>query len=107
MGEEREGTKKGALPIRVVRGYLEQIRTTGRCFLDPEVPIGAKVGGLGLLALAVGYLVFPTLPVDLIPDFLPVAGQVDDLAVIFAAMKSFELFARHATVGGKEEEQEE
>lgn len=98
---KREGTK-GALPIRVVRGYWEQIRTTGRCFLDPEVPIGVKVGGLGLLAFAVGYLVFPTLPVDLIPDFLPVAGQVDDLAVIFAAMKSFELFARRATTKGEE-----
>lgn len=104
--EKREGTK-GMLPIRVVRGYLGQIKTTFRLFTDSGVPIGTKVGGLGLLALAVGYLIFPTLPVDLIPDFLPVAGQVDDLAVIFAAMKSFELFARRATVGGREEEQEE
>jgi uncharacterized membrane protein YkvA (DUF1232 family) len=32
---------------------------------------------------AVAYLVCP---IDLIPDFIPVAGQIDDLVVVLAAL---------------------
>jgi uncharacterized membrane protein YkvA (DUF1232 family) len=42
---------------------------------DPEVPRGRKVA-LGLL---VGYL---ALPLDLVPDFIPVAGQLDDAILV-------------------------
>ena len=48
----------------------------GRLLLaDASVPRGAK---LSLLAL-VGYLV---LPFDIIPDFIPIVGQLDDLLAI-------------------------
>ncbi len=42
---------------------------------DPRTPILAKI----LLGLAVGYLL---LPFDLVPDFLPVVGQMDDLVIV-------------------------
>lgn len=41
----------------------------------PETPLLSKI----LLGLAVGYLL---LPFDLIPDFIPVIGQLDEVVVI-------------------------
>lgn len=50
----------------------------------PETPFLAKI----LLGLAVGYIL---LPFDLIPDFIPVVGHLDDLvivpALIYVALK--------------------
>jgi uncharacterized membrane protein YkvA (DUF1232 family) len=51
---------------------------------DPRVPRRAKIA----LALVVPYLV---MPFDLIPDFIPVVGQVDDGPA--AALPSFASYA--------------
>ena len=42
---------------------------------DPRTPICARC----LLGFAVGYLM---LPIDLIPDFIPVIGHLDDALVV-------------------------
>ena len=46
-----------------------------RLLRDPRVPRGSKV----LLAALIPYL---ALPFDLVPDFIPVAGQLDDAILV-------------------------
>jgi uncharacterized membrane protein YkvA (DUF1232 family) len=42
---------------------------------DPRVPWYAKAVGVGVVAYALS-------PIDLIPDFIPVLGQIDDLVLL-------------------------
>ena len=46
---------------------------------EPRVPWYAKV----LMALLIGYAICP---IDLIPDFIPVLGQIDDLIIMPAGI---------------------
>jgi uncharacterized membrane protein YkvA (DUF1232 family) len=41
----------------------------------PETPVFAKI----FLGLAIGYVL---MPFDLIPDFIPLIGQLDDLVIV-------------------------
>lgn len=62
---------------------------------DPRTPIGLK----GILAAALAYVV---LPVDLVPDAVPILGQADDLTVLLLVLDLFiqnappEVRAEHA-----------
>ena len=47
---------------------------------DPRVPRGRKLA-LGLLA---GYLASP---IDLVPDFIPIAGQLDDAILVAVVLR--------------------
>ena len=51
-------------------------------FRDPAVPLHAKA----VVPVLVLYLLFPF---DLIPDFIPLLGQLDDLVVIGAGLMLF------------------
>ncbi len=67
-----------------------------RVLADARTPLAAKI----FLSLAVGYL---CMPFDLIPDFIPVLGHLDDaiivpgLAYIALRFVSRELVAEHRT----------
>jgi uncharacterized membrane protein YkvA (DUF1232 family) len=52
-----------------------------RLLRDDRVPRRSKL----LLAALVGYL---ALPIDLVPDFIPVAGQLDDAIIVVLALRS-------------------
>jgi len=53
-----------------------------RLVKDSRVSAGAKLVLVGIL----GYVI---LPMDLVPDFLPGLGQLDDLAVVAGGLKLF------------------
>src|SRR4051794_3623149 len=53
----------------------------GRLMRDSRVSLPRKV----LLALLVGYLASP---IDLVPDFIPVAGQLDDALLVALVLRS-------------------
>jgi uncharacterized membrane protein YkvA (DUF1232 family) len=52
-----------------------QLMTLWYCHSHPDTPLAAKL----LAALVVGYALSP---IDLIPDFIPVLGQLDDLILV-------------------------
>ena len=58
-----------ALPLRAKASLI------WRMFRDPDVPIVAK----SMLPIIAGYL---AMPFDIVPDFIPIAGQLDDLIVL-------------------------
>jgi uncharacterized membrane protein YkvA (DUF1232 family) len=61
-----------------------EVRVYRLVLRDPRTPTLPKI----LLGLAIGYL---ALPFDLIPDFLPLIGHLDDLIIVpglvFLALK--------------------
>src|SRR3954451_3000359 len=52
-----------------------------RLLADERVPRRSKL----LLAALIGYLV---MPLDLVPDFIPVVGQLDDALVVALALRA-------------------
>jgi uncharacterized membrane protein YkvA (DUF1232 family) len=64
----------------VARFIADCIVLVRRLVGDPRVPRRHKL----LLGGLVGYL---ALPIDLVPDFIPVAGHIDDLLVVVLALR--------------------
>jgi uncharacterized membrane protein YkvA (DUF1232 family) len=57
------------------------VRLLRRLAADPALPRGVRLR----LVLLIGYLV---MPVDLVPDFIPVVGYADDALVVALALRS-------------------
>lgn len=77
-----------------VRLVPDVIRLIKRLAGDPALPRGLRIR----LSLGLGYLL---LPIDLVPDFLPVIGYADDAIVVALLIRSViraagtEALARH------------
>lgn len=70
--------RRGA--ARAVAGFVPDCAVMiGRLARDPETPRLIRIALLGLAA----YLVSP---IDLVPDFIPVAGQLDDAILVVLAL---------------------
>jgi uncharacterized membrane protein YkvA (DUF1232 family) len=75
---------------RAIAGFIPDcIVLFGRMLGDPRMPRRYRVVVVAML----GYL---ALPFDLVPDFIPVAGQLDDAIVVALALRAI---LRH---GGRE-----
>jgi uncharacterized membrane protein YkvA (DUF1232 family) len=59
----------------VARDLKRDLRVYQMALRDPRTPKLAKV----LLGLAIGYALSP---IDLIPDFIPIIGHLDDVIII-------------------------
>jgi uncharacterized membrane protein YkvA (DUF1232 family) len=66
----------GRTQARAFAGFIPDcVVLIGRLLRDPRVPRRRKL----LLALTAGYL---ALPFDLVPDFIPLIGQLDDAIIL-------------------------
>jgi uncharacterized membrane protein YkvA (DUF1232 family) len=63
-----------------LRSIVRQTRVMTLILKHPDVPWSAKFVAAG----ALGYLVSP---IQLIPSFIPVIGQLDDVAVLFVGAR--------------------
>jgi uncharacterized membrane protein YkvA (DUF1232 family) len=72
MAESEEKLKSVRAFTRTIK---QEIQVYQRVLRDSHTPWYAKA----LLGLAIGYLL---LPFDLIPDFIPLLGQLDDLLIV-------------------------
>jgi uncharacterized membrane protein YkvA (DUF1232 family) len=64
-----------------VRLLPDLLRLLKRLAADPETPRGVRVR----LVLLLGYL---AMPIDLIPDFIPVLGYADDAIIVALVLRS-------------------
>ncbi len=64
------------------RDVIQQVKLAFALLLDPRVHPLTKLIPLA----AVGYLLLPT---DIIPDILPVLGQMDDVVVLMLGLRLF------------------
>ncbi len=72
---------KDGLLRESLRILPDLVRMLTRLARDPDLPRGVRVR----LALLVGYL---ALPIDLVPDFVPVLGYADDAIVVVLVLRS-------------------
>ena len=68
---------------RALAGFIPDCAVlVGRLLRDERVPRRHKL-------LLVGLLAYLGLPFDLVPDFVPVAGQLDDVVVTALVLRAF------------------
>jgi uncharacterized membrane protein YkvA (DUF1232 family) len=66
----------------LVRTLVARLRLAVRLLRDPGVPLFAK-------AFPVFAALYVISPLDFVPDFLPVLGQLDDLGVTLIVLEAF------------------
>lgn len=78
VGAPRTGAKRTVLYY--IRQLPQYVRLLGGLLTDPRVALTDKL----LVAGAIAYIV---MPIDLIPDFIPFFGEIDDLYILVLALQ--------------------
>jgi uncharacterized membrane protein YkvA (DUF1232 family) len=87
----------------ITRAFKRELIVYQRVLRDEHTPLVAKL----FLSLAIGYLL---MPFDLIPDFIPVIGHLDDVAIVpalvFVALQCIprEIVAEHREQVAREDQ---
>jgi uncharacterized membrane protein YkvA (DUF1232 family) len=71
----RKTTGLGRSALSRLLAFRDELATLWRAFLDPETPLWLK-------AAMVGVVLYLLSPFDLIPEFIPVLGLVDDVIIV-------------------------
>ena len=75
----RTGSETRSLVRRIARLSLgNKIRLAFRIAGDRRVPFAAR-------AVPVGLVLYLALPIDIIPDFIPIVGHLDDVLIVLVA----------------------
>ncbi|MCY3944724.1 MAG: YkvA family protein [Anaerolineaceae bacterium] len=90
LREGRWQQRVGALATELARSLpqlqdseqVRELKLLRRLLLDERVPLWQK-------AIPVAAALYLVAPLDLIPDFLPLVGQLDDLAVLLGSLRLF------------------
>ena len=85
---QRPGDSAGGAAIQ---RNVREMKLLRRLLLDERVPLWQK-------AIPVAAALYLVSPLDLVPDFLPVLGQLDDLAVLLAGLRLFRSLAPPALI---------
>ena len=72
--------KLGSMQTGPITEIWDKVQSLWQFVLDPNVPMVKK-------AAPIGALVYLISPFDAVPDLIPVAGLVDDVAVILSVFK--------------------
>jgi uncharacterized membrane protein YkvA (DUF1232 family) len=73
-------------PQGAFRQFLYQIRLSWALLMDNRVPLPLKVIPIAAIAYVIS-------PIDLIPDIVPILGQLDDIGVLMLALATFNSMA--------------
>ena len=81
VAQTKDETLNKVKNVSVLAGLFDNIRTAYDLVSDS---VTGKYKGVskGTLMLLAGGLAYLALPIDLVPDFIPVAGWMDDAAVL-------------------------
>src|SRR5689334_15710786 len=83
MGDKNETPARG---LGFFGQLIQQFRLSWALFLDSRVPWVLKLIPLGAIAYVIS-------PLDLIPDVIPILGQLDDLGILMTALRMFNTLA--------------
>jgi uncharacterized membrane protein YkvA (DUF1232 family) len=68
--------------LLIIKTLLQQGKLAWRLLRDPRVPVYAK-------AVLGATLLYVFSPLDLVPDWIPLLGQLDDLAILTGGLALF------------------